>query len=687
MNEREFIEEIGNSVANDLSYLYRSLGREELKESFYWFIISSNPKFYSISGIQHYLGSGFVAARLSHFLEFNEYDIAVSFLGGVFHDFNKWYVSLEDVRKDVYEELATTKVYDTITEFLGVSKAEEAFIDAVEIGLKLESGGLPRKLQRIGEIVKIADILTGSRECWNISYCINKVLSLGEIRVDNVLPVVIGKQRPIVSLVSETIEKELKNLGAIPFVSTSEGMMFLVKKKIDVESVYDYVAKYVVASTKTSENLKQKTRTRRLNIYAIKDFLDGRRSLATYSRTYSSIAGYGPETIEGSFEKAIATPESLRLFIVVLANIYRKDPNKKEREYVRLKRFISVLQLPEKQLERIEKITKTGDMLRELYSILRGLDEKALYRTAKKAKEFIINEMEKYRGIDVDLLVKKLSVYINIGCYDQIKTFPERNEKELKVCSICREPAIVEKSLTSFLQELKRGIIKGINISEMFHPDIQGNPEKVGSIEQIKKSPVCEMCYFEAITAPRQIGYMDGLWASVLQYYPAMSIDLLNVIKNVIKKILKANVNVIPDYMTNRIIVSAGSSILTREHLRTSLDIWLLLGGNLVMTTTALGSAFTGTSLPIELEVTDVVIEEAVAEYMNILERAKREGKYIRFTREIRYWLYKTLRDYVSNLELKKGLSKTTSISFSRSGLQVTGFATIDSYSLVLKQS
>jgi len=55
------------------------------------------------------------------------------------------------------------------------------------------------------------------------------------------------------------------------------------------------------------------------------------------------------------------------------------------------------------------------------------------------------------------------------------------------------------------------------------------------------------------------------------------------------------------------------------------------------------------------------------------------------FTREMRYWLYKTLRDYISNLEEKRGLPKTSSVQLSRSGLQATGFATVDVYSFILE--
>jgi len=90
------------SITRDLAKLYEEFDAE-FRDSFYWFILSSNPKFYPVSGFQHFLGAGFVAARLAQFLGFSDYDVIAAFLGGIFHDFNKWYVSVEEVKKHVYE--------------------------------------------------------------------------------------------------------------------------------------------------------------------------------------------------------------------------------------------------------------------------------------------------------------------------------------------------------------------------------------------------------------------------------------------------------------------------------------------------------------------------------------------------------------------------------------------------------
>ena len=71
---------------------------------------------------------------------------------------------------------------------------------------------------------------------------------------------------------------------------------------------------------------------------------------------------------------------------------------------------------------------------------------------------------------------------------------------------------------------------------------------------------------------------------------------------------------------------------------------------------------------------------------MEILRKASEKGSYLKFTSRLRYWLYKTLRDYIRNLSLKQGVPKTTDLTFSRSDLQITGYVSVDVYSFVLKQ-
>ena len=684
--EVEIVDEIRKSIADDLNNFYRKVVRGRGRDDFYWYIVSANPKLFPISGTQHYLGAGFIGLRLGYFLGFNEYKLIVAFLGGLFHDFNKWYKTVDEMKKNVFERFEVTRLYNIITDILGDKKAENAFYDAIEIGLKLESGGMPRILQKVSEVVRLGDILTGDRACWSLTVCIDRIMSsFSNISIKNIFPVFIGKQRPLIPLISEVVEHELESQGGIPLLSTPEGMLFLTKERIiDVENIYKKIAEYVSSSIELSEEKEGKGRIIKLG--PIKEVLDGRRKLATTSGVYSSIASYSLKDIDATFEdtRMREVPEDLRLLIVVLANIYRKDPNKREKEEERLKRFIMELQalIPDIKID----VTKIEVALRKLYERLKELDRDSLLRLAERGSNFIKNEMIRYRTIEPSLLIEKIATYINIG-YQKKKLLEKPGRGS--TCSICRDTVILEKSLTSFLQELKKGVIGRINISELFHSDLQGKPEKIGSIEQVKKLPVCETCYFEVIVAPKHIGYMDGLWAYVLTYYPVIPIDLLKTLRYTAEEITGITREKFPaltDYMTSRLIVSAGSKLLSQAHLKTALDLWYVLGGNLVLTTTALGAAFTWSGLPIEMDITDVIVEEIITEYMEILRKAKKRSSYLNFTTNMRYWLYKTLRDYVSKLELKRGALRTTDVRFSRSGLKTSGYATVDTYSFILKQ-
>lgn len=679
------------AVSEDLRHMYENLPSVS-RESLYWYVLSSNPKLFPISGFQHFLGSGFVALRLAEFLGLSDYDSVAAFLGGVFHDFNKWYVSTEDIKNDVYRKLGETQMFKVLGEVVG-EKLERAFLDAIEVGLKLESGGLPRNLQRVAELVRAGDILTGSRESWSLTYCIKTLLSVPGIKPENVLPVIMGRQRPFVSLVSEVILSELEKQGAIPLVSTPEGMLLLVSKDVSVEDVYKAVADYIVTlgeSEKPSAEVRVKGKGEKaIDLDPIRRFLHGKvKDLSAFSGLYRTISMYSPETVENIYRVSLSSGlEEVRYFVVALANIYRKRVRSDEKEEERLATFVRALQLPAEQERRVLRGKNKGEMLKSLYSVLLELGAEELAKVAERAKEFVISEMKRFSEISADVLLSKLRSYISIGFTRPGKEAGEAETSTGKVCGICREPVVVERMLKTFLEKYSGRAVKGkMSTSEVFHPDIQGKPEKAESIEDAKYYPVCELCYFEAEVAPIKLGYMDGNWAAVLQYYPAIPVDLIKVVKGSIRELHLREVTVIPDYMTSRVIAGATSTALTKYFMLEALNLWCIFGGNLVLTTTALSPAFTAAPLPVALEVSDTVIEEATSEYMRVLDEAKRSGRYLAFTRDMRWWLYKTLRDYIANLE-EKGGARTTSVMMSRSGALVTGFVSVDVYSFVLKQS
>jgi len=681
------IEKLREGVQDDLSEAYKNITREGTlgDVEFYEFVFSSNPKPYPISGLQHFLGSGFIAARVASFLGLDEYNVIVAFLSGLFHDLHK--VSEKSYEKDlIFEKLQKTSLYNTgIRGALDEKKARNAIVDALEVASKLWSGGVPRRLQCLADMVAVADVLTGSEKNWSLSQAMStlvegvldrKPLCTSWIKEENLLPVYMGRQRPLVALVSERIEEELEKLGALPLVSTPEGMLLLVKDSIDVLSIYEKLSSSIMHAM-GEEAGEEQSREKEIDVSRIKDFIDGNRSLPTYSKTYVSIAGYSTKTIEKTFEKASLVDEDLRLFVVVLAYIYSKDPNKKEKDVARVKRYLDSLG--------IYSITgrTVGEILVNLYKYLRNTHPNELRKIAEKAKDFVIDEMRKFHSVDPSLLINKLNTYVSIGVVgNQGAGRPDKGGGgSIKKCAICRDPVIIEKSLSSYLQVLKNEALKGVNISELFHPDLQGRPEKVGSIEETGKLTVCETCYFEAISY-RRLGHTDGLWARVLVYYPAMSIDLMKAVKGAIEAVTGHKVRVLNDYMTAKIIIPTGSTVLARHHLEEAAAFWYVFGGNLVVTTTAISSAFAWKGLPVELEVSDVIVEEAVAKYMEILGNIE---KYAWFTEKIRYWLYNLLITYFTRLEDRKG--GNTSLRFSRSLASVTGYPSIDVFSLLLKQS
>jgi len=673
------VDELCQIVQKNLAEIFEGLTREgSLKDylEFYRYVLSSNPKSYPISGLQHFIGTGFVATRLASFLGLDDYSVVVAFLAGLLHDRHKQ--SESDV---MYEKLKKSALMEGIRKILGDRRAEDALTDADELSRKIWFGDVPRRLQCLADIVAVADVLTGGEESWSLSYALNtivkgalnrKPLCSSWISEENVLPVYIGKQRPLVTLVSEHIEEELEKLGAVPLISTPEGMLFLVREPVDTSNIYENMSEFV-ASIVGGEAEEEQKKEVEIDVSRIKDFLDGRRSLATYSKTYTSIAGYSTETIERTFEKVSQVPEDLRLFVVVLAYIYSKDPNKKENAETRIRRFLNNIGLSSIMGK------NTGEILQKLYQHLQNIEDyESLRKIAEKAKEFVIGEMRKFRAVDTSLIAEKLRMYISIGTTGKWRESIDK--QTLGRCAICRDPIIIGKSLSSYLQELKKDAIKGLNISELFHPDMQGRPERVGSIEEAGKLAVCELCYFE-VASYRQIGHTDGLWARVLVYYPAMSIDLMKAVKAGIERVLEYKPRVLSDYMTSRIIVPTGSGVLTRNHLEDAIAIWYVFGGNLVVTTTAISSAFTWRGLPVELEVSDAVVEETVGKYMEIIRNIR---KYARHTEWLRSWLYDILRTYFGKLEEKAG--RNASVRFSRSAASVTGYPTIDVFSLLMKQ-
>ncbi|MEL9929972.1 MAG: hypothetical protein QXF50_03625, partial [Sulfolobales archaeon] len=211
------------AVKEDLNRIRQKFDSED-STTIYHRVLPSNPKPYPISGLQHFFGSAFIALRLTEFLNLDEEKQITAFLAGLLHDYEKIGLKREELMKSMNLIIGEeTKLYAELRGY------ENLWNDAIEVASNLESGGLRRELQKIAELVRLGDYLTGGEDSWNISYAMDLVkASLDRLGVEyHLIPIVIGRQRPVVALVAEKLEEEIEKSGMVPLLSTPTGLVVL----------------------------------------------------------------------------------------------------------------------------------------------------------------------------------------------------------------------------------------------------------------------------------------------------------------------------------------------------------------------------------------------------------------------------------------------------------------------------
>ncbi|MEM0368926.1 MAG: hypothetical protein QXN57_05735, partial [Desulfurococcaceae archaeon] len=337
------------------------------------------------------------------------------------------------------------------------------------------------------------------------------------------------------------------------------------------------------------------------------------------------------------------------------------------------------------------------EVVLNLYNYLNNFNPQDLNNLLVNIKDKLIKIKKMLStSVNVDDVRKVIERTINVGY--KYKMEEETMASKESVCSICRERVSKPKVLREYLDRFKK--ILDVNVSELFHPDKQGKPEDYGSLERFSSSvPICSVCEYESIVFPATTSFFDGMWASNIVYYPAMSIDLLQVVKNVVGNYVVVALRearrggkreeikplVIPDYISSRIIVRTSDERgrLSKKDLEMALDIWFLIGGNLILTTNALSVPPPWSGLPIEMEISDIVIEESVNKFVEELRIAKEKNEWSR-TRKLRKVLYEQLKTYIRNLEESEKMMGRT--RFVKSGLVTSNAPALDIYSFTLRK-
>ncbi|MEM3662865.1 MAG: hypothetical protein QXI68_04685, partial [Sulfolobales archaeon] len=572
---------------------------------------------------------------------------------------------------------------------------ENVWNDAVEIASNLESGGVRRELQNIAEFVRLGDYLTGGEESWNISYVIDVLkTSLDLLGVEHhLVPVVIGRQRPLVALVAEKLEEKIEKSSAVPLLSTPTGLVVISKypvTSVRVDDIYKSLTRYVITMSSTvAASLQETKKESIINLNTVKSIIELMRMGKNIQNTLKGIKPLYALSIT-DLEKAKMSAESpedkrrLLIYLVIsfVKTLYRKINDKTVKEALnKLGIGVNGGAYRDMILQLYESLDKSVEQTNELLESVYG-----------KAIEYILNLT---KGKDMEeSVVDILKRTIGIGFVQS----PPSSDGDT-VCSTCREKfrRNVGRALYEQLQIENR--IKKISYADVFHPDKQGMPESASSMDgSSKRMYVCSICFFEAKVLADVANFVDGSWASNIVYYPAVSVDLLRVVKDIAsnfvvvgyrktKKGSKEEVKplVIPDYISGRIIIrtSDEQGRLGKSDLLTALDLWYFIGGNLVLTTNALSVPPPWSGLPIEMEVGDAIIEESINMFVKELRIAKEKGEWWR-VRQLRKILYEQLRAYVLSLEeveRKRGRTK-----FIKHDLMVTGYPALDVYSsLVLK--
>jgi len=658
------IDELKNAVENDLVNIYDNISSSSIVEDFYYPIIASNPKLYPTSGLQHYFGTAFLALRISQFLSLDDYSSATAFLSGLLHDINKWGISQEEIIK----RLENINLFHVFSEFFGEEKTRRIIKDSIEIAKTLERGGSSRSLQKISEIVRISDYISGDERAWAINRVIDilRNSSLIGIGHESIYPIYLGRQRLVTVYLSHLVKEDLIERDMIPLITSSEGMIFLRRSSISI--TYDDVIKRMIPLLSSGSG---KSKTKPPNPTRLIKALENCKM--NLSQSYESLSGYDYEDlVRGLEEVKISRIDHINYLLTLIYILQR--PEGKDHKEKREKIFRKISEILNTNLS-ASKLCETLTMIR---NILMKSDDDFIRSFEEKILEMIREEMRE-KEIKPDLLKRKFSRYISLP-----REQDEFKDNAMRRCPVCGEEILEARPLSVFLKELKK-VVGEINTVEIFLPGIQGSPDRPGSIEKLgHKTDVCETCFFEVKELMPRLGLADGLWSAVLTYYPNISIDLADVISNSIKTIAgfdksSETYKVIPDYMSGRILIgiSVRGKGLDKNALLNALKIWLIFGGNMFISTNPLTSPPL-IDAPIRLEINDMIFLECSSKYLEILKKASSHSSYLSFTSQIRYWLFTSLLNYVSSLETT---SSGSDVVFKRSFGFTTGYCSLDSLS------
>ena len=626
------------------------------------YVLPAFSKSYPLSGFQHFIGTGLLAATITESLGYDYKLVYASYLGGVIHDYEKTgkkygFAGLPDHMK---KELLKHHLLNILNE--AAKTVEIPYIDQEEIeeitGYAIRIGRASEAREHhsiteliLGDIVRISDYITGDMYLWNPSAVINKFKSAKGTTLEthkqiSITEIGVSAPRYMVISAGERILGQIED--AKPLVLTPTGIVLMMQSKGTEINIAEAVRK---TAEKLAEELTAES-TIPSTPEAIRKLVD---SLVKYGAT-------DKERVKNIMSRVTALPPVLDVDMLKIQ--YKMLSTESKRRFVMgfalaLSKLIN-LRKPSKALKKLTKEIFNKEL--DVTGLAKYIENLPDPDTYFERLVVVYNEKQKEYMSKAPTIAEFLADMLNRHLSYPGKPLSGRIQETVRgrKCALCRAPipANIEAYIFKSYVELYKNNLKALKIKqEIFHPDMPGHLRGYKVIEDVASLPVCPACYYEALVCTRK-NVSDGMWATVLYYTPAIPYALYEVVKRTLNYVLgeaTERIMVIPDYLTARfVIMEGGRNEISPVILRYSVALWYVLGGNVAITKYPFSSPTIEPGI-YTFEVSDPVIVNIIESARRLLEEASSTSSYTEMgIHQLRYAIYKQLLMYYMSVDVSK---------------------------------
>lgn len=607
-----------------------------------------------ISCIHHCLSVALISARLAKHLGYSDYDAALAYAAGLAHDYEKLGPAFARLSDEEKVELLTSHLDNLEVGDEGIAKR------ALRIARGLEEGFIPLPDRKVAGLVKLADYVMGLRyEASDPVAVAGYITAMSRELLGKRIeahPILLGSQRPIALYVAERIAEEIEECGGEPLIATPMGLVYLPGNECELsDELLRELAKHIIEEfseqpTKKTEGKRAPRRSpvedaemRGIRLCEAVNANKNPGSAVSMKRPPS------PHEVEEIINKLLedSIPEGRRPYVLAGLLVFAAKLLNPENPKKSIPALASLFGASARSWKDLPKVL----------GLCEGRVPQGLRESLQELTKMLQEAAEKLRGGDVvDYLAKRLGEVVHVPTV-RVMESRGRTQGAVRHCSLCRAP-VPERLAQQFTLKKYRDTLAHAGVSlaqEVFHPDVQGAPADTRIAEEVKKLPICPLCFYEA---RYMAGYSitPGNWSIVIHYGPSVAYDVLQVARKVVTQVGEAPVFVDP--LSARLVAPHDSPYLRKQVLRWAFRSWYLVGGSLALTRNPF-TLPTPSSRMIYIDKADAIIEAIDALMLNALRKASRSKDYWRVgTSALRRSAYQLLQLYVESLEEAKAQGK-----------------------------